>query len=105
MGAIKEFNETNSAVFVKPQNLPEFGAIHIEYASIEDWCDKIVFFFTKKGGDKKYKSIANFQIEKTCEFLASRSEVPISRFEIDEYGHFIAKESKSGKKYNWFVLE
>ena len=105
MGTIRKFNEYNSAQFVKPSKLSEFGVIHIEYVCVEDWCDNLVFYFTKKDDNKRYKSIANYQLTKISEYLSSESSTPIKRFEIDDYGRFIEKESKGGKKYNWFVLE
>ena len=101
MGAIRKFNEDNSAEFVKPSELSEFGVVHIEYAQFESWCDNPIIYFTRKGEQKQYKSIANYQITKICETFPSE----MKKIEIDDYVRFIVKESKSGKKYNWFVLQ
>lgn len=109
MGAIKKFYEEkgreNSVEFVKPSCLSDFGLIHIEKICLESWCDEPVFYFTKKGETKVYKSIVNYQLRKIFEEFVDSSPIDIQSLDIDDDGHFIAKESKNGKKYNYFVLE
>lgn len=109
MGAIKEFYEEkkteNSVEFVKPSCLSDFGVIHMQKICIESWCDSPVFYFTKKGETKVYKSIVNYQLEKIFQEFVDSSPIAIDSFDIDDDGHFIVKESKNGKKYNYFVLE
>lgn len=109
MGAIKKFYEEkgreNSVEFVKPSCLSDFGLIHIEKICLESWCDEPVFYFTKKGETKVYKSIVNYQLRKIFEEFVDSSPIDIESLDIDDDGHFIAKESKNGKKYNYFVLE
>lgn len=109
MGAIKKFYEEkrgeNSVEFVKPSCLSDFGLIHIEKICCESWCDEPVFYFTKKGETKVYKSIVNYQLNKIFQELLATSPYLTDSLDIDDDGHFIVKESKNGKKYNWFVVE
>lgn len=113
MGAIKKFYEEkkgeNYVEFVKPSRLPDFGLIHIETICIESWCDEPVFYFTEKDGTQKYKSIVNYQLKEIFQKLFQESfdssPILIDSFDIDDDGRFIVKESKNGKKYNYFVLE
>lgn len=116
MGAIKSFydnqkqsdydnqKQSDSVEFVKPSVLPYFGTINIKKICIESWCDKPVFYFTKKGETKVYKSIVNYQLKKIFQEFAYSSPIDIDSLDIDDDGCFIAKESKNGKKYNYFVL-
>lgn len=109
MGAIKRFYEEkrkeNSVEFVKPSILPDFGTININKICVESWCDSPVFYFTKKGETKVYKSIVNYQLNKIFQELLSTSPYLTESLDFDDDGHFIVKESKNGKKYNYFVLE
>ena len=109
MGAIKRFYEEkrkeNSVEFVKPSILPDFGTINIKKICVESWCDSPVFYFTKKGETKVYKSIVNYQLDKIFQELLATSPSLIDSLDFDDDGHFIVKESKNGKKYNYFVLE
>lgn len=109
MGAIKKFYEEkrgeNSVEFVKPSILPKFGTINIKTICFESWCDSPVFYFTKKGETQVYKSIVNYQLRKIFQEFYDSSPIDIDSFDIDDDGHFIVKESKNGKKYNYFVLE
>lgn len=108
MGAIKEIYKKkteNSVEFVKPSCLSDFGIIHMQKICLESWCDSPVFYFTKKGETKVYKSIVNYQLGKIFQELVDSSPIAIDSFDIDDDGHFIVKESKNGKKYNYFVLE
>ena len=109
MGAIKKFYEEkrreNSAEFVKPSCLSDFDLIHIEKICLESWCDEPVFYFTKKGETKVYKSIVNYQLGKIFQEFVDSSPIDIDSLNIDDDGRFIVKESKNGKKYNYFVLE
>lgn len=109
MGAIKKFYEEkktgNSAEFVKPSCLSDFGVIHILTICVESWCDEPVFYFTKKGETKVYKSIVNYQLGKIFQEFVDSSPIDIDSLDIDDDGRFIVKESKNGKKYNYFVLE
>ena len=109
MGAIKKFYEEkrkeNSVEFVKPSCLSDFGLIHIEKICLESWCDEPVFYFTEKDGTRKYKSIVNYQLGKIFQEFVDSSPIDIDSLDIDDDGRFIVKESKNGKKYNYFVLE
>lgn len=109
MGAIKKFYEEkrkeNSVEFVKPSILPDFGTINIKKICDESWCDSPVFYFTKKGETKVYKSIVNYQLNKIFQELLATSPYLTHSLDFDDDGHFIVKESKNGKKYNYFVLE
>ena len=109
MGAIKSFydnqKQSDFVEFVKPSILPDFGTINIKKIGIEYWCDSPVFYFTKKGETKVYKSIVNHQLEKIFKELLNTSPFDIDSLDFDDDGHFIVKESKNGKKYNWFVVE
>ena len=109
MGTIKRFYEEkrkeNSVEFVKPSILPDFGTINIKKICVESWCDSPVFYFTKKGETKVYKSIVNYQLNKIFQELLATSPSLIDSLDFDDDGHFIVKESKNGKKYNYFVLE
>lgn len=109
MGAIKKFYEEkgreNSVEFVKPSCLTDFGLIHIEKICLESWCDEPVFYFTEKDGTQKYKSIVNYQLGKIFQKIVDSSTIDVDTLDIDDYGRFIVKESKNGKKYNYFVLE
>lgn len=109
MGAIKRFYEEkrkeNSVEFVKPSILPDFGTINIKKICVESWCDSPVFYFTKKGETKVYKSIVNYQLNKIFQELLATSPYLTDSLDFDDDGHFIVKESKNGKKYNYFVLE
>ena len=109
MGAIKKFYEEkrreNSVEFVKPSILSDFGTINIKKICVESWCDSPVFYFTKKGETKVYKSIVNHQLGKIFQEFVDSSPIDIDSLDIDDDGHFIVKESKNGKKYNYFVME
>ena len=109
MGAIKKYyeekKEENSVEFVKPSRLSDFGLIHIEKICFENWCDEPVFYFTEKNGTRKYKSIVNYQLRKIFQEFFDSSPIAIDSLDIDDDGRFIVKESKNGKKYNYFVLE
>lgn len=109
MGAIKKFYEEkrneNCTEFVKPSCLSDFGLIHIEKICFESWCDEPVFYFTKKDGIRKYKSIVNYQLRQIFQEFFDSSPIGIDSLDIDDDGRFIVKESKNGKKYNYFVLE
>lgn len=109
MGEIKKFYEEkgreNSVEFVKPSCLSDFGLIHIEKICLESWCDEPVLYFTKKGETKAYKSIVNYQLRKIFQKIVDSSTIAVDTLDIDDYGRFIVKEDKNGKKYNYFVLE
>lgn len=109
MGAIKSFydnqKQSNFVEFVKPSILPDFGTINIKKICVESWCDSPVFYFTKKGETKVYKSIVNYQLGKIFQEFVDSSPIDIDSLDIDDDGRFIVKESKNGKKYNYFVLE
>lgn len=109
MGEIKKFYEEkrreNSVEFVKPSCLSDFGTINIKKICVESWCDSPVFYFTKKGETKVYKSIVNYQLGKIFQELLDSTPFDVDSLDFDDDGHFIVKESKNGKKYNWFVIE
>ena len=109
MGAIKSFYDNQKqrdfVEFVKPSILPDFGTINIKKICVESWCDSPIFYFTKKGETKVYKSIVNYQLNKIFQEFVDSSPIDIETLDIDDDGHFIVKESKNGKKYNWFVVE
>lgn len=109
MGAIKKFYEEKGkedfVEFVKQSILPDFGTINIKKICLESWCDSPVFYFTKKGETKVYKSIVNYQLGKIFQELLDSTPFDVDSLDFDDDGHFIVKESKNGKKYNWFVIE
>ena len=109
VGAIKKFYEEKGkedfVEFVKPSILPDFGTINIKKICLESWCDEPVFYFTKKGETKVYKSIVNYQLGEIFQEFVDSSPIDIDSLDIDDDGRFIVKESKNGKKYNYFVLE
>ena len=108
MGAIKSFydnqKQSDFVEFVKPSCLPDFGVIHIHAICVESWCNQPVLYKKKKGETKTYKSIVNYQLGKIFQKIVDSSAIDIDTLETDDYGRFIVKEDKYGKKYNYFVL-